>query len=102
MWGMSDALDLVRSIQPVLHSKHWHVSLGGGVLNKGVSAKDLDLYFHPFDDDGAKTAIMPLLEALWGQAIRLGDDAYPPSAHYSQKVKFSLPSGKRIDAFINR
>ncbi len=44
-WTLEEALILVRALQPTAWQYGYHLCLGGGVLNKGVSSKDLDLYF---------------------------------------------------------
>jgi hypothetical protein len=100
VWGLSDALELVRSIQPALHAMKWHVALGGGVLNVGESTKDLDLFFLPFDD-ATQDNLMPYLVAMWGgsEPLSANADNYPPSKKWARKVKFTPPFG-RIDAFI--
>lgn len=104
MWDIGQALELVRKLQPELHARKYHVALGGGVLNKGFSKKDLDLYFFSFDNETI-TPIMPYLEELWGAATPLGSEiirkerGYPPDRNFKVKVKFFTPLG-RIDVFL--
>lgn len=100
MWTLDEALTLIRQIQPNLHVSRWHVALGGGVLNKGQSQKDLDLYFLPFDAN--VTMITPYLVAMWGTAYPLSkqEDEYPENLHF-YSMKF-FHGGKRIDVFIAR
>lgn len=43
MWQMSDAIDLIRKLQPRAWELGYHLNFGGGVLNKGYSYKDLDI-----------------------------------------------------------
>jgi hypothetical protein len=52
-WRISDGLALIRAAQPYAHSLHYHLCLGGGVLNKGWSHKDLDIFALPFRGDAA-------------------------------------------------
>ena len=60
MWTLQEALQLIRDLQPQLKPLHYHVALGGGVLNKGTSQKDLDLYLLRFDnDDDGEAATQP-------------------------------------------
>lgn len=47
VWTLAEGLDLVRILQPKLRALDYHVVIGGGVINKGVSTKDLDLYLLP-------------------------------------------------------
>lgn len=99
LWTLADALTVVRTLQPQLHARWWHVALGGGVLNRGSSAKDLDLYFLPFN--GATTeAILPFLVEQWGEAKPLSGGDYPPDALFPVRCKFFIQDGKRIDVFI--
>lgn len=102
MWNIADALTLVRDRQPLLHGQGWHMAMGGGVLNTGVSAKDLDLYFIPMDSSAPAEAILPTLETWWGPSMEMSKlkDNYPDDTNFEHKVKFHLPSGQRIDAFI--
>lgn len=96
VWVLDDAVAFVREIQPALHALRWHVALGGGVLNKGESGKDADLYVLPFNDDAD---IMPTLKELWGESESIG---YGSPSIYEHKVKFSVSGGKRIDVFVGR
>lgn len=102
MWNLIDALALIQEIQGNLWNIRWHVTLAGGVLNHGSSAKDLDLVFLPFDDGSGVSSVLPYLTALWGTPMSLSEreDNYPPSATFSGKMKFFLPGGRRIDVFI--
>lgn len=102
IWTLRQGIKLVRKLQPALHARHYHVALGGGVLNKGWSVKDLDLYFMPFDQDEPVRDILPFLEEQFGPSQPIGQTEYArntPSA-YAQKVKFLEYAGGRIDAFI--
>jgi hypothetical protein len=102
MWSLDNALELVREIQPQLHARKYHVAMGGGVLNKGFSEKDLDLYIFPFDN----SEIPPILSFLveqWGEWAPLwatdSPEDYPADNNFGLKVKFQMKFG-RIDAFI--
>jgi hypothetical protein len=97
-WTLVDALALVRDIQPRLHAKKWHVALGGGVLNRGESSKDIDLYFLPFSDTETTEDVMPLLFTLWGAGDEIG---YGESGIYAAKKKYTV-DGRRVDAFVLR
>lgn len=106
-WTIEDALLLIRDIQPKIRPLQYHVVLGGGVLNKGWSGKDLDLYFLPFGDTGIP-ADLPQLKAYL--STRLGTPAplgysavghaYPPDATYGENRYTYIVSNRRIDVFI--
>lgn len=44
MWTLEEALYLIRRLQPKVFLHGYNLCLGGSVLNKGFSTKDLDLY----------------------------------------------------------
>jgi hypothetical protein len=47
-WRLDEeTLAFVRSIEVALRPVRWHVALGGSVLHKGESVKDLDLIVFP-------------------------------------------------------
>jgi hypothetical protein len=105
IWTLEQALELIRFIQPMLHARKYHVALGGGVLNKGLTYKDLDLYFFPFDESRIDP-LLPFLEVLWGKSVEINDrgEGYPPDVNFEVKVKFSdlVVDRKRIDVFITK
>lgn len=104
MWLLADARALVSELQLATRHYGYHLALGGGVLNKGQSDKDLDLYFLPLDDmkEPRNTeGLLCFLEDHLGYSEPIFDPQYErlsPSA-YRKKVKFDY-NGKRIDAFI--
>ena len=100
MWTLQEALQLIRDLQPQLKPLHYHVALGGGVLNKGTSQKDLDLYLLRFDndDDGEAAPLLDLLRVKWGPAKAIGEAKYE-STNWQHKLWFSL-LGRRIDVFV--
>lgn len=74
-WTMEEALRLIRAIQPETRKFGYHLSLGGGVLNKGESKKDLDLYFLPLDREDVKVdspGLLKWLQSVWGEGKRFG------------------------------
>lgn len=48
-WTFDQAIDLVRQLELKLKREynHYHVALGGSVLHKGLSNKDLDIIIYP-------------------------------------------------------
>jgi hypothetical protein len=111
-WSLDEALELIRAIQPECHELSYHVALGGGVLNRGYSAKDLDLYFLPFSDTAnpSPDALRAYLRVTIGDENTLGgpyvwaadvDVAYPPQTATFPGGRFTYwGNGKRIDVFI--
>lgn len=73
-WTMPEALGLIRKLQPEVKKFGYHLTLGGGVLNKGESDKDLDIYLITMDSPKFKRNMVGLvewLEGLWGKATPL-------------------------------
>ena len=50
MWTFEEAQKLIMTMQPFAKEHGYHIALGGGVLNKLSSTKDLDMYFLPLDN----------------------------------------------------
>jgi hypothetical protein len=106
MWGMHDALEVVRELQPKLRP-HFHVALAGGVLNKGMSFKDLDLVIltmgnqSPNDIDWSFP--LSVCSEMFGPMENIVNDLHYPDGMtevgYRMKVKF-YNKGKRVDVFV--
>lgn len=110
-WYLAQALHIIRQLQPQLKPYGYHVCLGGSVLNKGESEKDLDLYFLPLQTDAASEknrkllakALLTFLELkVFGASFQpFGGMDYPDADDdccYYHKGKFNV--GLRIDVFI--
>ncbi len=111
-WTLENALYLIREIQPNIKKCSYHVCLGGGVLNKGKSDKDLDLYFSPFSDTATAnssglleflTMVLGDRHSLGGPSVQPQDEfkAYPAQTRTFPHGRFTYwPDGKRVDVFI--
>lgn len=108
-WRMDDALGIIRDFQPRVRPLGYHIVLGGGVLNKGQSDKDLDLYFLPLDygatasADARRDRLVTLLKSYWEESHGIGfskqDPCYPPCKIFARRHTF-LVEGWRIDVFV--
>lgn len=101
MWTLALALNLVRDVQEAVKPFGYHVALGGGCLNRGMSNKDVDLYFLPLANDPNYLGLLMFLSKQWGYPELINKDGimYEPEKHYRTKLKYwSLQ--RRIDAFI--
>ncbi len=119
-WIMDEAVDLIRTLQPAVWELGHHLCLGGGVLNKGESAKDLDLYFLPMGGEKGKmsaqwqTDLLPWLDTVFGPGEMFQPDKgetrelnkqeydvpmYPAYNAYKYKKKHQF-AGLRVDIFI--
>ena len=99
-WELEDALVLIRALQPQTRRFHYHLCLGGGVMNTGRSSKDLDLYFLPLSNGSTPkpSELLEWLEGMWGACESLGD--YPTvAAPYVECGKF-MYGLQRIDVFV--
>jgi hypothetical protein len=113
MWTLDNGLALVRAIQPKIRQFNYHVAIGGGVVNRGFSTKDLDLYFLPMQD-AQSIALRAYLVTCFGPEFCLGGGPEGESYVQPQDVLLAYGpdpvwvagrftyhfDGKRIDGFI--
>jgi hypothetical protein len=127
VWTLNDGLQLVRGLQATAKEFGYHLTLGGSVLNRGESTKDIDLYFLPYEGSqrppAQPDALIQWLTKMWGQPTPIGaeyDDQVPDAelewafyrvrpvklepakkSCYRYKLKFIRPNDQdRIDVFI--
>jgi len=97
-WTITEGLNTVRALEKVLARKGYHVALGGGVLLRDVSLKDLDVLVYPH-----RTSDMPdnfdvarrALEDTGVEQLRKCDHSYD-----RKDVWRCILRGKRIDFFF--
>jgi hypothetical protein len=98
MWYLEEAIGLVRELQTKALQKGYHLALGGGVLNRGWSRKDLDIVALKMDNQPAALTPGKLVEVL---APYLGEvDQGPGGSVPSENDKlyqFTTSDGRRID-----
>jgi len=73
-WTLKEATELIAAQQPTAKEHGYHICLGGGVLNKGESEKDLDLYFLPMENHGivqSQIELIMWLTSLYGAGIQI-------------------------------
>jgi len=109
-WALDLALKVIRLIQPKIRNFGYHCALGGGVLNKGYSTKDLDLYMLPLVGTPDPMALRTYLSTVLGTEYTLGgpavrtadvDSAYPPEPIWvSGRFTYRDDTGLRTDVFI--
>ena len=104
MWTFQEAKPILDSCQALSRTFGYHMCLGGGVLNKGVSTKDLDIYFLPLDNNDSIPNPKGLLSALqalfFAKFEQLGKPYEGNSLPYIFKGKLVQANGKRIDVFV--
>jgi hypothetical protein len=76
---LEQALPVIRGIEYELSSRGAHCALGGSVLHRGESEKDLDIFVYPRNCDQQRTPeqLIELLQHLFPTGRDLTDDAYP-------------------------
>lgn len=105
MWNLTDALEVIRPMQEVIRkSFYYHVTLGGGILNKGESEKDLDLFFLCLNGTNGekREELRTYLYMRFNSLTPLRDSSdYQVDAfwHYTYMEKGTW-EGKRVDIFI--
>lgn len=104
VWTLETALAVVRKLQPLTRLYGYHLCMGGGVLNRGESNKDLDLYLLPLDDQGTVDydGMLMEMETEFGPSADISVDPEYLAGMESPchaKRKFAN-DGKRVDAFF--
>jgi hypothetical protein len=104
MWTLDEARAVVGILQPHVKPLGYHVALGGGVLNRGYSDKDVDLYFLPLDNPSTQPeALAVLLGGYLGEQHPLGFGTpganYGPHPTYGIRATY-IQGPKRVDVFI--
>lgn len=102
MWTLDTGLRVVRALQQPIRQFGYHLAIGGGVVNKGESQKDLDLYFLPMSHNGNSDQLLIFLKEIWGSCEDIGKDYENEYEHPCKlKVKFfRRERTQRIDCFI--
>ena len=103
VWNLDDALTIIRKIRPTLQAVGWELALGGGVLNRGWSDKDLDLVAFPTTSEEyarsylhealvaagwKRTHTVKQMHAFW-EKTGVGDRKWVEV--------YRLPDGRRVD-----
>lgn len=76
---LDQALPFVREVEAKLIPLGAHCSLGGSVLHRGESTKDLDIFVYPHNDDRPKTPeeLIATLKLLFPEGYEATDKSYP-------------------------
>lgn len=98
MWTLIEGINLVNRLEVALKLKNFHCALGGSVLHKGTSEKDLDIFVYPhssLDDFDHWNAAELVLEQCGCKLVRTCNHKYDDKI-----VKEYRYMGKRIDFFF--
>jgi len=103
-WTLDEAVDVIRKIQPIVRALDYHCVLGGGVLNKGFSTKDLDLFFLKLNGSTGERyhELFIYLGQIFGtlEPIRDSPDYIAGEPWHYREMIYGLYMGKRVDIFI--
>lgn len=97
-WTLEEGIALARRLEPIAIELNSHIALGGGVLHRGSSEKDVDIFVYPRDKS---TAFHPLpsvlLKAFGVSYFKETEASYKFD---TKKVFFAILDGKRVDFFF--
>lgn len=97
-WELVEGIALARKVEAEVESLQLHVSLGGSVLHKGCSNKDLDILVYPRSSKSipARVNVIAKLEGAGFSEVKQRDHK-----EYDDKVVYSANwLGKRVDFFF--
>lgn len=103
MWTLEQAQKLIAELEPAVRELHYHTLLGGGVLHRGSSDKDLDIWFMPLN--GYECDSRPIVRLLFGvfakmRPLRDSPDYVVDALWHLQDAYVGEYNGKRVDLFI--
>lgn len=106
-WNLQEALTLARLIEPIVVQFGYHTALGGGVLLRGESEKDVDIILYERTKD---TKPAPPKEVLAGLVAIGFSEKFHLCKHGAsaaeigeyKKVFVGTFFGKRVDLFFLR
>lgn len=102
-----DGVVLAQALEPGVREVGYHTLLGGGVLHRGYSEKDIDLWFLPLTDNinaKAEVVIKVIEEKLKVKLEPLFNPAYVVPNKYPSNLSAWQANlgGMRIDIFIHQ
>lgn len=84
IYYLHEAVAVARQIQPITYVCGWHTTVGGGVLIRGFSTKDIDIFLYAHTRfDGTQTVVLPppeVVQRLKGVGIIPRHKLFAPSA----------------------
>ncbi len=99
MWTLDEALDAVRNIEEHIIPAGHHCALGGGVLHKGCSGKDLDIFIYPHNGRKLNPALVRLKLQLAGCKSEFAP-GHSEGSNDTKTIELWSYKGKRIDFFF--
>lgn len=106
IWTLAEAQEVAAAAEAVVRPLGYHTCLGGGVLHRGESGKDMDLFFLPLEGHHSDPdSVLRELYRLWGSSTSLLDapdyviEPGSPARRAKQSQRFVV-RGRRVDVFI--
>ncbi len=99
LWTLKEGIELARKFEAAIIPVGYHCALGGSVLHRGWSGKDLDIFVYPHKSVAGKNSRYPAKNAL----TVLGVSFCKNSASHHDDEKLVIAGsfeGKRIDFFF--
>jgi hypothetical protein len=95
-WELVESIALIRELEPLAQSYGYHCALTGGVLFRGYSEKDLDIFFYV--SKTKRGANRPgLFQALTNFGFRKWEERTPYHKDDDKPVFAVEYEGRRID-----
>lgn len=106
MWTQQEAIELLKRLEPDLAKVGFHCALGGSVLYRGTSEKDLDVIIYPHTykkQSPPNNSIAEVVLKLFFQAEKIKACGGESSSQErdDKEVKWLTTEGnKRVDFFF--
>lgn len=101
VWTLPQGQALATDLEDLLVPLGYHVALGGGVLHKGFSRKDLDLFIYPHDaGNGEAAPLEPVILALEDFGIEFQAALQDYSPKPTKDIHICSYGGRRLDLFF--
>jgi hypothetical protein len=107
VWALDEALDLIRELEKQIKPIKYTSAMGGGVIFKGHSKKDLDIFLAPYNKtDKDYDKLVEILEKMGFTRKKTKDEVHKGFNYGSEKgkehkhVEIWDYHGRRVDFFF--
>jgi tRNA nucleotidyltransferase (CCA-adding enzyme) len=100
-WTLEEGLALARDLEKKIKRvyNHYHVALGGSVLHRGSSTKDLDIFIYPHKSDQLDREYLNNSLKEFGFVDAQDRTEIHSDYNHKEVIKYSY-NGKRVDIFF--
>ena len=99
MWTLDEAIAVTRIIETHIIPADYHCALGGEVLHKGSSDKDLDIFIYPHNGRSLNPSLVRLKLQLAGCKCCFAP-GHSENSNDIKVIELWDYKGKRIDFFF--